>query len=70
MRPRLAAVPPEYRSGGDPYKAIASTVLQKHIENVTKEERDRAKQAFWAAFTARAPEILTNLIQGDDDDDY
>jgi hypothetical protein len=68
MRARLMAIPRDYQDGRDPYKAMAAQVLQKPLDEVTKEERQRAKLAFFNAFFVKAPQILTDLIQGDDDD--
>lgn len=72
MRERVALIDPVHRerfgNGKDPYKAMAAFVFNKAPEAVTKEERDRAKQAFFLMFTMHGPTILTNMIQGDEDE--
>jgi hypothetical protein len=38
----------------DIYKSLAASVLDKNSEEVSGEERQRAKRAFWTAFRAVA----------------
>ncbi len=72
MRERLKNVPEVIRqvfeNGGDYYKALAAHILQKPVAEVTKEERFRVKETAWWWFTMRGPAVLTDLIQGEEDE--
>lgn len=73
MRQRIQAIPEEIREwfapGRDPYRPLAAHILGKPAGDITREERQRVKQVVWLFFTFRAPDILTSLIQGEEEED-
>ncbi len=51
------------KDGQDPYKFLAGFVLSKDVDKVTREERYRFKQAFYACFHNRGPDIIKNCLE-------
>lgn len=49
-------------AGSDPYKVLAGFVLEKDAKNVSIHERYRFKQAFYACFHIRGPDIIKNCL--------
>lgn len=70
MRSHIAAIPEEFRepfeTGQDIWKFLAARVLGVPKEQVTREQRQRMKECCWLWFKMRGPEILTEMIQGEE----
>lgn len=49
--------------GGDHHRLLAAHVLGKKPEDVTREERYRFKDAFYALFHYRGPEIIKDCLE-------
>lgn len=50
------------KDGKDPHRKLAAYVLRKNPDEVTKEERQRFKEAFYVLFHHKGPEIIKNYF--------
>ena len=53
----------ELEKSKDPHRFMASHVLGKTIDEVTREERIRFKEAFYALFHFKGPDIIRGCFE-------
>ncbi len=52
----------QLKEGKDPHRQLAAHVLGKPMNEVTKEERHRFKEAFYVLFHFKGPDIIRNYF--------
>jgi hypothetical protein len=53
----------QLKEGKDPYRQLAAHVLGKNLDDVTRDERQRFKEAFYAAFHFRGPDLIKSCFE-------